>query len=78
MKVLLINPPREVPQPPDFPPIGLAYIAAVLKQNGIEVNVLDTSSFSWKRLGKVVKKKNPAIVGIPCWTLEREQSFKTA
>ena len=34
MNVLLISPPRENPQPASFPPIGLGYIAAVLKQDG--------------------------------------------
>ena len=78
MNILLINPPREVPQKADFPPMGLAYIAAVLKKNGIDVKVLDAAAFPWKKLERIIKQQNPDIVGIPCWTVERGQSFKTA
>lgn len=75
---MLISPPREVPQPADFPPMGLSYIASTLKQNEIETSVLDAASLSWRRLRKSIVEKNPDIVGITCWTLERRQAFKTA
>jgi anaerobic magnesium-protoporphyrin IX monomethyl ester cyclase len=78
MDLLLINPPREIPQHADFPPMGLAYIASYLKQHGITVRVLDAASFSWKQLQKAFKIHAPRIVGIPCWTVEREQSFRAA
>jgi radical SAM superfamily enzyme YgiQ (UPF0313 family) len=77
-QILLINPPREVPQQADFPPLGLAYIASFLNRNGIKTCVIDAASFSWKRLKNVIIEKAPSIVGIPCWTLERGQSFKVA
>jgi len=78
MEVLLINPPREIPQKVDFPPIGLAYISAVLKKEGIETQVLDASPFSWERLAGVIRQKTPRIVGISCWSMERCQAFETA
>jgi len=78
MDLLLINPPREIPQRADFPPIGLAYIASYLKENGIKASVLDASSFSWKKLKEAIQHKSPGVVGVPCWTIERGQSFKTA
>ena len=78
MDCLLINPPREIPQRADFPPMGLAYIASCLKQSGIEACVLDASALSWEMLRKMVSEKAPYIVGISCWTVERGQSFKTA
>jgi radical SAM superfamily enzyme YgiQ (UPF0313 family) len=78
MDLLLINPPREIPQRADFPPIGLAYIASYLRQNGFDARVLDASSFSWRKLREVLKKRTARIVGVPCWTVERGQSFKTA
>jgi radical SAM superfamily enzyme YgiQ (UPF0313 family) len=78
MDLLLINPPREIPQKPDFPPIGLAYIASYLRQNGFDARVLDASSFSWRKLKEALKKRTARIVGVPCWTVERGQSFKTA
>lgn len=76
--ILLINPPREIPQRADFPPIGLAYISSYLNHNGIRSKVIDAASFSWNKLKNALKKNTPYIVGIPCWTLERKQSFKTA
>ena len=78
MNILLINPPREVPQKANFPPMGLAYIAAVLKKNNIDVEVLDAAAFRWKRLERIIKQRSPDIAGIVCWTIERGQAFKTA
>ena len=78
MDVLLVNPPREVPQKADFPPIGLAYICAVLKKEGISAGVLDACAFTWRKLAKLLAAKSPRIVGVPCWTLERACAFTTA
>jgi hypothetical protein len=39
MKVLLINPPREIPQVADYPPIGLLHIGAVADRKGHAVIV---------------------------------------
>ena len=76
--VLFINPPREVPQRVDYPPLGLAYLAAYLKQNNIKASVLDAAGMTWKQLVAAVKKRQPYIVGLPCWTVEREQTFMAA
>lgn len=78
MKVLLISPPREVLQPACFPPMGLAYIGAVLKQDRHEVRIIDAASYSCKRLEREILATNPDVVGITCWTIERVQTFKTA
>lgn len=78
MEVLRIIPPREVPQRADFPPIGVAYISATLKREGIDAKVVDASAFSWKRSAEVLKRNSPFIVGMSCWTIERGQVFKTA
>jgi radical SAM superfamily enzyme YgiQ (UPF0313 family) len=78
MDVLLIAPPRQVPQRADFPPVGLAYIAAFLKREGVDAHVLDASAFPWTQLTKILKEKSPSIVGITCWTQERGQSFRMA
>jgi len=78
MDLLLINPPREIPQRADFPPIGLAYIAAYLRRAGVTVEIVDGASYSWKRLEDALRRWSPRIVGLPCWTIERGQAFKTA
>ena len=76
--VLLVNPPRMVPQKADFPPIGLAYISETLKKHKIASRVVDACTLSWKNVEGILKYYNPSIVGIPCWTIERNQTFKLA
>ncbi len=78
MDILLVNPPRQIPQQPDFPPMGLAYIAAYLCSRDIEAAVLDAAPLNWKRLQEEILASRPAIVGFPCWTMERGQTFKAA
>ena len=52
MKVLLIQPPMTYKSGEYvecvFPPIGLAYIAAVLEKNNINVKILDTVALGWR------------------------------
>ncbi len=53
MKVLLINTPQSAPAKWSFPitifmPMGIAYIAAVLEKNGIEVKILDALAAGWR------------------------------
>jgi len=78
MKVLLISPPRENPQPASFPPIGLGYIGAVLKQAGHEVRIIDAAAYSLKELKRAILDVNPEIVGLTCWTVERGMTFRVA
>ncbi|MBU2063739.1 MAG: B12-binding domain-containing radical SAM protein, partial [Candidatus Omnitrophica bacterium] len=78
MDVLLISPPREVPQRPDFPPIGLAYLCSMLKKAGLSAKVLDASAFSWSRLAANIREISPFIIGITCFTVERHQSLRCA
>lgn len=78
MKVVLISPPREIPQKADFPPLGLAYIAAAARQAGHHVKVLDAAAWTWDDLQQAVRRESPEVIGITCWTIERGQAFKTA
>lgn len=83
MKVLLINPPltllsyeiRSV-----VPPLGLAYIGAVLEKKGHKVEILDTVALNWrnptrvrgmvhfgqqwKDISKSIEKSKPDVVGL--------------
>lgn len=55
MKLLLINPPiREWAKPNCFP-LGLGYIASILRNNGHEVEVMDINAHRWDR--QAVEKK---------------------
>ena len=84
-KVLLINPPNSIPQNSDFvinifQPLGLAYVAAMLQKNNINVEILDALALGFDQEHRLGKKKliglnyqnikqkiqasNPDIVGI--------------
>ncbi len=76
--ILLIAPPRKIPQKMDFPPIGLAYLSSYLKKAGIRSSVIDACPMSWDDLTRKIAEKSPPIVGITCWTQERGQAFRTA
>jgi len=70
-KVLLINPPaihgKLIPLNIYFP-IGLLYLASVLKQNDIEVDILDLNNEEFKNCDYItfIKDYNPDLVGIGC------------
>lgn len=60
MRVCLINPPRIQPKawgkPSVFPPIGLAYIAAVLEK-AHEVCIIDSPTEGWRKLQQIDRTK---------------------
>ena len=67
MNVLLINPPTtliNVNGPTIYPPMGLAYISAVLEKEGINCNIVDLNLFRKINVLDEVKKFNPKFIGI--------------
>jgi radical SAM superfamily enzyme YgiQ (UPF0313 family) len=78
MKTLLINPPQIFPKELLYVPLGLAYLASMLKTHGYEVKVKDMTLHSWDDVRAEIKKEDPDIVGIGCLTLWRNQTIKTA
>lgn len=78
MKVLLINPNSKLINShsiyrqffPPIVPLGLAYIAAILEANGINVDVLDlfADRMSEKQILKIIKNKAPNIIGFSVLT----------
>jgi anaerobic magnesium-protoporphyrin IX monomethyl ester cyclase len=77
MKILLINPAGHESKYKKHPvinftaiPLGLAYIAAMLEEDGHDVRALDASCFqiSPEESKKWVKKFNPGLVGIQAYT----------
>ncbi|MFA6307035.1 MAG: radical SAM protein [Patescibacteria group bacterium] len=73
-KVLLIQPNYNTQRKTGAwgvnPPIGLAYIAAVLEQNKIKVEILDANALNWsvEQVADYAKKARPAIVGVSILT----------
>jgi anaerobic magnesium-protoporphyrin IX monomethyl ester cyclase len=88
MDVLLINPPYEtlrtadkVPAPPGrYPPLGIAYIAAVLEKNDINVGILDAEilQLNLKEIIKYIDKVNPKIVGLTAFTVTIDTALDIA
>jgi anaerobic magnesium-protoporphyrin IX monomethyl ester cyclase len=77
MSILLINPPTFKENEPSIPPLGLAYIAAVLREHRFAVNIIDFD-LERDRLGaleQIVDAFQPSLVGISALTLQLENAF---
>jgi anaerobic magnesium-protoporphyrin IX monomethyl ester cyclase len=62
MKVVLIQPPSGNPSM-KVPPLGLAYITAILKRNDIEVKIIDLSVENIN-LGTYLAHEKPEVIGV--------------
>jgi anaerobic magnesium-protoporphyrin IX monomethyl ester cyclase len=78
-KVLLVNPPFPLESRYGkgiekigaiLPPLGLAYVAAVLEQQGYKVEILDSPALALDFANTVenIVRKKPDIVGVTCLT----------
>jgi anaerobic magnesium-protoporphyrin IX monomethyl ester cyclase len=61
-----------------FPPLGLGYIAAYLKQHGISVEVVDCTFIKQKEALKKIIDSKPKIIGIQSIYSMREKSLELA
>jgi radical SAM superfamily enzyme YgiQ (UPF0313 family) len=79
MRVLLINPPYEE-STYISPPLGLAYIASMLRVNDHTVQVVDAPALKYDYSGiiKEIKKFSPEIVGLSAMTPTIQSAVKTA
>lgn len=68
MKILLIQPPLPNFLEDPYPPLGLAYIAAMLEKNGYGVKIIDMPplKLSIKKIKPLIEKYEPFIIGITC------------
>jgi len=89
MKVVLIDPPNRVAsffrrgarkRSTRSPPIGLAYLAAVLRENGAKVRIIDAKSLRMplKKLSKEIAREKPDIAGINVFTCQLRNAMLTA
>ena len=86
MKVLLINPSfkRKIGKTdrisPTLPPIGLAYLASVLKKEGIDVKILDLNilNLNKKQIIKFVNEYQPEVIGLSAVTITICKVFNIA
>jgi len=74
MKVTFINPPQTNSKYKFLgvvaPSLGIGYMAAVLEENGIDVDVLDSSALelSYEEIGDEILRRQPDIVSISALT----------
>ena len=83
MDITLINPPLDKQTTSKFPmsgvPVGIACLAAYLRENNIEVSAIDApiESYDYKQTAKKVMELNPSIAGVSCLTENRYAALKT-
>jgi len=87
MKILLVNPPWETLDQHIYstvgnvlPPLGIAYIAAVLRREGFDVDILDAQALntSWEEFEKIISKRGPDLVGLTSGTPMIFRAFRAA
>lgn len=88
MKLVLVNPPWKIGENSIFsqigavyPPLGIAFIAGVLKNNpNVVVNIIDgvATGISLEEYGEQIKKENPDVVGITAFTTTFLNALATA
>src|ERR1041385_6379907 len=85
MKVILFVPPggyfaERWAQGSTMPNLGILYIAAVLEQDGVDVQVVpaDVLGLTQEQVEKIIVDEKPDVVGITVTTENRFQSFELA
>ena len=74
MKTLLIHHDPNIAKRKEdvvpYPPLGLASIAAVLRENNLDVEILDSCALNLniREVKKAIEKSNADIIGVTCWT----------
>jgi len=76
MKICLINPPADTKHP--ILPLGLAYLAAVVEENGYEVVIIDVwaEQLTVSEIGERLRREKPDIVGVTIMTPKLESGMK--
>jgi anaerobic magnesium-protoporphyrin IX monomethyl ester cyclase len=84
MKVLMINPPYNSSKYKFIglvaPPLGIAYIAAMLERNGVTVKILDAPALEidHETVKNEIQKYSPDVVAVTSVTPTIESALKTA
>jgi anaerobic magnesium-protoporphyrin IX monomethyl ester cyclase len=72
MRVLLARPPRRDARDAGLsvPPLGLAYIAAALRESGHQVDILDAYAlgWGWRRFADAIAQRRPDVLGLSAMT----------
>jgi len=81
MKIVLIFPPNVYQTKQSMPPLGIAWLAAVLRENGFkEVSLIDSiaNRYTNSEIITLLKEKDPDIIGVSFNTLIRFSAFELA
>lgn len=84
MKVLFVNPPQTASKYKFMgviaPPLGIAYMAGVLQENHIDVEILDASAedMNFKDVEKELLKRKPDLVALTALTPTIGRALETA
>ena len=84
MKVLFVNPPQTASKYKFMgviaPPLGIAYMAGVLQENHIDVEILDASAedMDFKDVEKELLKRKPDLVALTALTPTIGRALETA
>lgn len=90
IRVLLINPPLSMGEQAGkssmevvvniLPPLGIGYIASVLEESGVEVEIIDCQplNMTHEELAKTLGRKDADVIGITSTTLSFPSAVKTA
>lgn len=84
MKVLFVNPPQTASKYKFMgviaPPLGIAYMAGVLQENNIDVEILDASAedMDFKDVEKELLKRKPNLVALTALTPTIGRALETA
>lgn len=84
MKVLFVNPPQTASKYKFMgviaPPLGIAYMAGVLQENNIDIEILDASAedMDFKDVEKELLKRKPDLVALTALTPTIGRALETA
>ncbi len=80
MKILLVQPPPRQPAYETIvvPPLGPAYLAAVLRREGHDVQILDAFALQlkWDEYAELVAREKPDLVGVTAMTPVADRSYR--
>jgi len=90
MNIVLLTPPYELMKKGYgskkkvrgglFPPLGLAYLASPLLNDGHKVKIIDASSYEYTndQIGKILEDFRPDLIGISSVTSSADESYSLA